>query len=50
MSATRAKINEQASMFLRDPSGNTLELKALADPARLFATDDIETAGREATA
>jgi uncharacterized protein len=29
---------EQATMFLRDPSGNALEFKALADPANLFAT------------
>lgn len=28
---------EQATMFFRDPSGNALELKAMADPARLFA-------------
>ncbi len=46
----QGRINEQASMFLRDPSGNTLELKALADPARLFATDDIQTAGQDAKA
>ena len=31
------RINEQASMIFRDPSGNVLELKAFADPARLFA-------------
>ncbi len=28
---------EQATMFLRDPAGNALEFKAMADPARLFA-------------
>ena len=28
---------EQATMFFRDPSGNALELKALRDPARVFA-------------
>jgi len=28
---------EQATMFLLDPSGNALEFKAMADPARLFA-------------
>lgn len=28
---------EQATMFLRDPSGNALEFKAFADRARLFA-------------
>ena len=30
---------EQATLFLLDPSGNALEFKAFADPARLFATD-----------
>lgn len=29
---------EQATFFLRDPSGNALEFKAFADPASLFAT------------
>jgi uncharacterized protein len=28
---------EQATMFFRDPAGNTLEFKAMADPAKLFA-------------
>ena len=28
---------EQATMFLRDPAGNALEIKAMADPAKLFA-------------
>jgi len=28
---------EQATMFLLDPSGNALEFKAMADPAKLFA-------------
>lgn len=28
---------EQRTMFLLDPSGNAIEFKALADPARLFA-------------
>ena len=28
---------EQATMFFRDPAGNALEFKALADPAKLFA-------------
>jgi hypothetical protein len=28
---------EQATMFFLDPSGNALELKAMADPANLFA-------------
>jgi len=30
---------EQATMFLRDPSGNALEFKAFADMGRLFATE-----------
>lgn len=30
-------VGEQATMFLDDPSGNVLELKAFADPARIFA-------------
>ena len=30
---------EQATMFFRDPAGNALEFKAMADPAKLFATD-----------
>ncbi len=33
-----SKVNEQASMMLRDPSGNAIELKAFADIDRLFAT------------
>lgn len=28
---------EQATMFLRDPAGNALEFKAMANPADLFA-------------
>jgi extradiol dioxygenase family protein len=28
---------EQATMFFRDPSGNALEIKAMADSAKLFA-------------
>ena len=28
---------EQATLFVRDPSGNALEFKTFADPARLFA-------------
>ena len=32
------KPGEQATMFLRDPSGNALEMKAFADDAMLFAT------------
>ncbi|QLC22239.1 glyoxalase [Parasphingopyxis sp. CP4] len=30
---------EQATMFVRDPSGNALEFKAFRDPDQLFATD-----------
>ena len=30
---------EQATMFFLDPSGNALEIKAMRDPAKLFATD-----------
>ena len=29
---------EQATMFVRDPSGNALEFKSFQDPSRLFAT------------
>ena len=34
----RGQPGEQATMFFLDPSGNALELKAMADPAALFAT------------
>ena len=34
----RGKPGEQATMFLRDPSGNALEFKAFAKPDALFAT------------
>ena len=30
---------EQATMFFRDPSGNALEIKAMADPDKLFASE-----------
>ncbi len=33
----RGLPGEQATMFFRDPSGNALEIKAMADPAALFA-------------
>ena len=36
----KGQVGEQATMFLRDPSGNALEFKAFRDPARLFATGD----------
>ncbi len=32
------RINEQASMLLRDPSGNAIEFKAFAEPDNLFIT------------
>lgn len=31
------QAGEQATMFFRDPSGNALEIKAMADPDKLFA-------------
>lgn len=31
---------EQATMFFLDPSGNAIELKAMANPASLFARQD----------
>lgn len=34
----KGKPGEQATMFLLDPAGNALEFKAMADPAKLFAT------------
>jgi extradiol dioxygenase family protein len=33
----KGEVGEQATFFLRDPSGNALEFKAFADPSRLFA-------------
>jgi len=30
------EVGEQATLFLRDPSGNALEFKAFADPRSLF--------------
>jgi extradiol dioxygenase family protein len=33
----RGAVGEQATMFLLDPSGNALELKAFRDRSRLFA-------------
>jgi hypothetical protein len=32
----RGQPGEQATMFFLDPSGNALEFKAMADPAKLF--------------
>jgi uncharacterized protein len=34
----KGEPGEQATMFLLDPAGNALEFKAMADPAKLFAT------------
>ena len=36
----RGLPGEQATMFLLDPSGNALELKAMANPDNLFARQD----------
>ena len=33
----RGEPGEQATMFFRDPSGNALEIKAMAQPGTLFA-------------
>ena len=33
------EVGEQATMFLRDPSGNALEFKSFRDDARVFATE-----------
>ena len=33
------EAGEQATMFFLDPSGNAIELKAMRDPANLFATE-----------
>jgi extradiol dioxygenase family protein len=33
----RGQPGEQATMFFRDPSGNALEIKAMANPANLFS-------------
>ena len=35
----RGEAGEQATMFFLDPSGNALELKAMARPENLFARD-----------
>ncbi|MEM9073909.1 MAG: VOC family protein [Myxococcota bacterium] len=34
----QGKPGEQATFFLRDPSGNALEMKSFRDASRLFAT------------
>jgi extradiol dioxygenase family protein len=33
----KGQVGEQATMFFRDPAGNALEFKAMANPANLFA-------------
>ena len=33
----QGQISEQATMFLDDPSGNSIELKAFRDPDRVFS-------------
>ena len=33
----KGEVGEQATMFLRDPAGNAIELKSFRDPARIFA-------------
>jgi extradiol dioxygenase family protein len=35
----KGEVGEQATMFLRDPSGNALEFKSFRDDARVFAPD-----------
>lgn len=32
------EVGEQATFFVRDPSGNALEFKSFRDPSRLFAS------------
>jgi extradiol dioxygenase family protein len=36
----RGEIGEQATMFLRDPSGNSLEFKSFQDERNVFARPD----------
>ncbi|MGC5796169.1 VOC family protein [Sphingomonas sp. NFX23] len=33
----KGEPGEQATMFFKDPSGNAVEMKAFADPSKLFA-------------
>lgn len=33
----QGEVGEQATFFLRDPSGNAIEMKSFKDPARIFA-------------
>lgn len=34
----RGEAGEQATLFIKDPSGNALEFKSFRDPAQIFAT------------
>ena len=34
----QGQAGEQATMFFLDPSGNAIEIKAMRDPAKLFAS------------
>jgi len=40
----RGLPGEQATMFFLDPSGNAMEVKSMADPANLFAKQEVEAA------
>jgi extradiol dioxygenase family protein len=33
----RGEVGEQATMFIKDPSGNALEFKSFQDMGRIFA-------------
>lgn len=39
----RGQPGEQATMFFLDPSGNALEIKAMRDPANLFAKQELQS-------
>jgi extradiol dioxygenase family protein len=36
----KGEVGEQATMFIRDPSGNALEFKSFQDMSRVFARQD----------
>ena len=36
------EVGEQATLFVRDPSGNALEFKTFRDDARVFAADETD--------
>jgi uncharacterized protein len=40
----RGLPGEQATMFFLDPSGNAMEVKSMANPANLFAKQEVEAA------